>query len=957
MSAADTATSIAEQFEQSLQRTLSPEAVIAQSALMGVISFATVILFSLLRPRNKVIYEPKVKYHVGNKEPPRISNGVFGWVSPLIHTKEPELVDKIGLDAVTFLRFLRLMRWLFTVVAIGGAAMTIPVDVIYTLNHKNSHNALTMLTIRDVWGEKSLYAHIAASYVYTAVVLFFTWKHWSAMANLRRAWYRSPEYVDSFYARTLMITHVPKKLQSDGGVKQIFDDLKMPYPTTAVHIGRKVGQLPELIEQHNDTVRELEKYLVRYLKGGKIGKKRPMIRIGGFLGMGGQKVDAIDYYSQKLQKSEAKVEAYRDQIDKRKAENYGFASMAAVPYAHMAGKLLTGKRPKGAQIALAPNPKDIIWSNLTLSSGEVRRKKISGFFWLSLVAALNTVPLAFVSFLANISSLANSIDFLADAQSQHQTLFQIVSGILPPAVSALFGWLLPRIMRGLSKYQGAQTHSRLDRAVLARYFAFLVISQLIIFTLIGVVYQLVNAVIKEVNKHKSFEQILVDLKNQNVLWLVYQAYINQSSYWLTFFPLRGFLAVFDLAQIISLAWVSFKTHVFGRTPRDIREWTQPPEFEYAIYYANLLFMACVALVFAPLAPIVAAAAAIVFWISSWVYKYQLMFVFVSKVETGGRMWNAVINRLLFSVVLMQLLLLLTIGNVMGWKSYRWAATIPPIFIVAGFKVYLNRFLAVFRFYEPTPEELSQAKVHSERADIKGNRLSRRFGHPALHSELFTPMLHAKMMPLLSAVFSGKIGTAQAQMNEMGGQKLEASVVAGGVKIAGVGENSLAYDVSMYQRDRGETDWDARSMATTAVLGDGASIMEPSKSNFYANGRGSPAPQLPSGYDRYLSQGPTGLKEEIELTRFDTGATGPYQDHQPLLAHTQSLGYADPAGGQLPTYPAMSQSNVNLGGDAYREAPLHRPLLDRGVSNWSNASSGYSPDPQNENMAGRGAFKR
>ena len=46
-------------------------------------------------------------------------------------------------------------------------------------------------------------------------------------------------------------------------------------------------------------------------------------------------------------------------------------------------------------------------------------------------------------------------------------------------------------------------------------------------------------------------------------------------------------------------------------------------------------MAAVGLVFAPLAPLVALAAAIVFWINSWVYKYQLMFVYVSKVESGG----------------------------------------------------------------------------------------------------------------------------------------------------------------------------------------------------------------------------------------------------------------------------------------------------------------------------------
>ena len=55
-------------------------------------------------------------------------------------------------------------------------------------------------------------------------------------------------------------------------------------------------------------------------------------------------------------------------------------------------------------------------------------------------------------------------------------------------------------------------------------------------------------------------------------------------------------------------------------------------------------MAAVGLVFAPLAPLVVVAAAVVFWVSSWVYKYQLMFVFVSKVESGGvrsvsRRWN------------------------------------------------------------------------------------------------------------------------------------------------------------------------------------------------------------------------------------------------------------------------------------------------------------------------------
>lgn len=88
---------------------------------------------------------------------------------------------------------------------------------------------------------------------------------------------------------------------------------------------------------------------------------------------------------------------------------------------------------------------------------------------------------------------------------------------------------------------------------------------------------------------------------------------------------------------------------------------------------------------------------------------------------------------------------------------------------------------------PTEEEIRLAKVHSERADNRGNRLEKRFGHPALVADLFTPMLHAKMMPLLSQVYHGKLGRDEAKLNEYGGQKLEAQIVEGGIKIAAISQ--------------------------------------------------------------------------------------------------------------------------------------------------------------------------
>lgn len=92
-------------------------------------------------------------------------------------------------------------------------------------------------------------------------------------------------------------------------------------------------------------------------------------------------------------------------------------------------------------------------------------------------------------------------------------------------------------------------------------------------------------------------------------------WVLQSTYWLTVFPLRGSSALFDLAQIVSLVLVWFRTKLFGRTPREIREvrtflfvereveelirlvpqWTKPPTFDYAVYFSNHLLMVAVRL--------------------------------------------------------------------------------------------------------------------------------------------------------------------------------------------------------------------------------------------------------------------------------------------------------------------------------------------------------------------------
>jgi pheromone shutdown protein TraB len=78
--------------------------------------------------------------------------------------------------------------------------------------------------------------------------------------------------------------------------------------------------------------------------------------------------------------------------------------------------------------------------------------------------------------------------------------------------------------------------------------------------------------------------------------------------------------------------------------------TKPPVFDFPVFFSNHLLVVAVALVYAPIAPLVGLFGAGAFAVSCWVYKYQLLYVSVTRSETGGRLWNVAMNRVLMATV-------------------------------------------------------------------------------------------------------------------------------------------------------------------------------------------------------------------------------------------------------------------------------------------------------------------
>lgn len=838
-------------------------------------------MFQLMRPTNRIVYEPKLKYAEGQASCPPMPRNPFGWLLPLWRMKERDLLPIIGLDAVAYLRFTRMMRWCATLIGVVLCTVLIPVDVTSNIRDRHSDSdsgggntaTLVMITMRNVHGSY-LWAHVVMSYFATMVALGFLWYNWRHMLRLRWDWFRSPEYQNSLHARTLLITHVGPSLRSDKALADVLERFQMPYPTTDVFIGRDMGLLPDLIDRHKHMVRQLERALVWYIRSPtSVRSRRPTTRIGAVLGIGGRKVDSIDYYSDQIEQLETSIEDERLRTADKRPVSYGFASMGAVHYAHAAGRSLYHKRPHGLKIQLAPPPNAIIWRNLTLGSWQRFRTSVVAFLLLTALLFANAVPLTGVNLITNMSLFATSgVTWTEGAGSQQSTVemkhplikwlyewressklsFAAVAGVVPPLVSAVASWLLPIFMRRLAKYRGITSKVTTDRVILGQYYGYLVISQLVVFTLIGVVINLLIIVGVSAQHGVKGSKLLNRIQLPQLPENIKQQYAMLGNYWLTWMPLKVVLVFLDLAQGIKLLYVWLHKGLVSKTPRDVRELTEPPFFEYSNYYANLLFVGAVVMVYALLSPLIVVLGAVVFWAYSIANKYQLMYVNQTKHETGGKLWQSASNRFLVNLLLMQGILILSLVLDDPKEGYRAVACLPPMLFVFGFKIYARiTFESKFDWYIPSPEEASQIRIH--RGDQQHHRLERRFGHPFLTQKLQTPMVHAWSQALLPEVYHGRIDETKHALVD--GRNVETAAVEGGLKIAFVEEDQLEYD------PRNDNDDDARSVMSSTTLA----------SNMPLGGAGGGKRSLPgpsplgAGYQQHThSVLPASGAEEFEM---------------------------------------------------------------------------------------------
>lgn len=792
-----------------LQQSFQVSEVTGNSVLAGLAvglggSLLLFIIFCLVRPHSTHVYAPKPSSW------PVLSTHPTAWLRQMLEPNDTVLADILGLDAAVYLQFATLCRNIFLMGTVIAGSVIIPINIVYNLRAVSSAGAAAQarrdyffLTTPTLLRGKTMSAHVAVTWALDFVVCGLVWIHTARVVKLRQRQMRQAAGIDALYMRTLMVTEIPRRYMSDGGlVKMVARAVSAEASGNAaaavvnsiesVRVGRDVKEIARLARKHDEIVFQLEKILSKYLRNPEhLPLRRPVHKTAN-----GAKVDAIDHFFAKLNRVEKKVIEGRSAVDTNRCLPYGFISFNNAEACHEFARNMAKKRRGQLFVTLASRPKDIIWDNIVLTRVERNSKQLWGdFLFLCLVVGW-IVPNAFMgTFLTQLSRLGVLWPAFGRFIVAHPVIFSLLQGALSPTVTALVFLVLPVLMRRLIQWQGKVTRHEREIDVTRRLYTFFVFNNLFVFTIFSIAWGVVTTVVAlwhEQGARLTLKEVFTQL---DLAQQVAQAVLGASSFWVMYVLRVNLGAVLDLLQLTTLIYQAFQRRFRSPTPRETAEWDSTERrFHFAAYYSWLLFYATIGFGFAVIQPLVLPVLALYFGLDVVCKRYSFLYVFTTKAETDGQYWPFLVNAILFAVGFGNIAVLSII-----WVQGGWRTTIcltPLLVLLVIFKVFLRRtFYNSFHYYERSKSEESTVNnesvidsrteivtqsggisdqsssnkknftcsqvtittTSSNGCGVSEQRLRKKYGNPALEHRQLTPTVFSKAEGVLvtSGLFDGR----------------------------------------------------------------------------------------------------------------------------------------------------------------------------------------------------------
>ncbi|CAN1222618.1 Calcium permeable stress-gated cation channel 1 [Linum grandiflorum] len=639
--------------------------------LLTAFIFLLAFAFLRLQPFNDRVYFPKW-YLKGLRHSPSNSGGAavsrvvnlnfssylrfLNWIPDALRMPEPELIDHAGLDSAVYLRIYLLGLKIFVPITALAWAVLCPVNwTNQTLDKAGNVTSsdIDKLSISNIPLESQrFWAHIVMAYAFTFWTFYILMREYEKVASMRLQFMASEKRrPDQF---TVLVRNVPP--DPDESVSELVEHFFLvnhPDNYLTNQVVYNANKLAGLVKKKKSTRNRLDYYQLKYSRNQA---QRPMIKTG-FLGLRGEKVDAIDFYTSKMEK--LSMERARVAKDPNSIMPAAFVSFKTRWGAAVCAQTQQARNPTLWLTEWAPEPRDVYWKNLAIPyvSLTVRRLLVGvAFFFLTFFFM---IPIAMVQSLASIEGIEKAAPFL-EPIIEAKFIKSVVQGFLPGIALKLFLIFLPTILMIMSKFEGFISLSSLERRAATRFY----------------IFNIINVFLGSIITGTAFEQLNTFMKQStsDIPKIIGVAIPMKATFFITYIMVDGWAGIAgEILMLKPLIIYHLKNFFLVKTEKDREEAMDPGSLGFNTGEPRIQFYFLLGLVYAPVTPILLPFILIFFAFAYIVFRHQIINVYNQEYESAAAFWPAVHGRVLIALIISQLLM-------MGLLTTKKAALATPFLI-------------------------------------------------------------------------------------------------------------------------------------------------------------------------------------------------------------------------------------------------------------------------------------
>lgn len=412
----------------------------------------------------------------------------------------------------------------------------------------------------------------------------------------------------------------------------------------------------------------------------------------------GKKIDKIYHLRKELARLNVEIEQDQKNIEKFPFMNSAFIQFNHQVAAHMACQSLSHHVPHHMTPRLIEiSPSDVLWENMSTKWWE---KYLRTFLVTALALALiifYTIPVAFTGFLSQVDRLSTLFTWLHWLRGLPKMAKAIIQGVLPPVLLSAILSLVPIIFRLMIKNRGVPTGSDKERGVQTFYFVFLFIQVFLVISVSSGITTFVQDLVSNAfSITTELANSLPSSSNYFFSYLIVQALSNSAS---------------SLLQVSSLLkWFLWAPLRDSTARKKWRRQTNLNNVKWGSFFPPYTNFAVIGIIFSIISPLIMVFNIIVFSLYWFAQRYNILYVYQFRIDTGGLLFPTAVNQLFVGVYVMELCLigLFFIAKDTDGKLAaipQASIMIAAIICTAGYQWLLNdAFRPLFRYLPITLED-------------------------------------------------------------------------------------------------------------------------------------------------------------------------------------------------------------------------------------------------------------